>query len=413
MIYKNLYLLCFGAILGCLSGCLPESTGKKLPDLKESYIYTDKRPFGTYIAYRQLQEMFYRNTLREEKRNFEEGGRYLEDTASLYICITHTLYSTDDDATALVRFVEKGNDVFISARQFDEYFLDKLDCSVNPINYLEEYSEKPYQNTTIAIKKGLPVDSGRYGYFYFPLSASFSKYKHDNTRVLGLNSSGQPDFIVIFKGKGHVFLHCEPRAFSNYFLLQQNNYQYLEKTFGFPAAYPEHVYWNTYYAKLRSKEQANHQHSDDNSSFSSFSTLLSYPPLAKAFWLTLTLLLLYILFGVKRRQRIIELIKPNENSTVTFTETIGRLYLQKKDNKNITDKMITYFNEYIRNNYFLNTNLINDDFVTTLSRKSGVPREKIDSLYRAIAYSQNHQVIDDFQLMSLNEQVKDFFKRIQ
>ena len=414
MINRILYLFYFPAFFAAQYGCSTENTGKRLPDLKESYLITDKKPFGAYIAYHLLQEMFYRNTLRDEKRNFEEVGYSLDDTASLYISLTRTLYSTDDDASGFIRFIEKGNDAFIVSREFEDNLLNKLECNVTPVNYLEEYSDKPFHHTTVGIKSGLPVDSGSYGFFYLPFSASFSTYNRKNTRVLGVNGSGEPDFIVIFKGKGRIFLHCEPRAFSNYFLLQQNNYQYLEKAFGFPDAYPEHVYWNNYYVKLRSKDQARRRHNeDDNNSFSSFSTLLSYPPLAKAFWLTLSLLLLYILLGVKRRQRVIEVIKPNENTTVAFTETIGRLYLQKKDNKNIADKMITYFNEYIRNNYFLNTHLINDDFITTLSRKSGVAREKVDSLYRAIAYSQNHQVIDDFQLMSLNEQVQDFFRKIQ
>jgi hypothetical protein len=113
---------------------------------------------------------------------------------------------------------------------------------------------------------------------------------------------------------------------------------------------------------------------------------------------------------MKRRQRIIEIIKPNENSTVTFTETIGRLYLQEKDNKNIADKMITYFNEYIRNNYFLNTNLINKDFMSTLSRKSGVPFEKVETLYRTIDHAHHNSNIDDYELLSLNEQIQNFYK---
>ena len=124
------------------------------------------------------------------------------------------------------------------------------------------------------------------------------------------------------------------------------------------------------------------------------------------------MLLLYIFFGIKRRQRILEIVKPIENTTVTFTETIGRLYLQQKNNKNIADKMITYFNEYIRNNYFLNTQIINTGFITTLSRKSGVPFNRVESLYRAMDHA-NHQVeIDDFQLLSLNVQIQEFFKGI-
>ena len=390
------------------------NSARKFPDLKESYQYTDKKPFGAYIAFHQVQEMFYRNTIREEKRSFEEGERYLEDTASLYICVTHTLYSNNDDAESLARFIEKGNNVFIVSREFDENLLDKLECRVSPVNFMEQFAEKPYSDAHLTIPGGLPVEQGRYGYYYLPFSASFSKYNPATTRVLGVNNSGQPDFLVIFRGKGRIFLHCDPRAFSNYFLLQHNNYQYVEKVFALTDAYPEHVYWNNFYPKLRSGQDAGRRRGgSDEEGFSSLATLLSYPPLAKAFWLTLALLMLYILFGIKRRQRIIEIVRPNDNSTVAFTETIGRLYLQKKDNKNIADKMVTYFNEYIRNNYFLNTHIINEAFITTLSRKSGVSRDRVESLYRAIGYSQRYAEIDDFQLLSLNEQIRDFYKRIK
>ena len=163
-------------------------------------------------------------------------------------------------------------------------------------------------------------------------------------------------------------------------------------------------------AKLRSGWEAdNNRNRSEN--FSSLNEIMKHPPLASAFWIGVAMLLFYIFFGIKRRQRIIEIIKPNENTTVTFTETIGRLYLQKKDNKNIAEKMATYFNENIRNNYFLNTNLVNDEFITTLSRKSGVPRDKVESLYRAMAHAQQHTDIDDFQLLSLNEQMHGFFKK--
>jgi hypothetical protein len=138
---------------------------------------------------------------------------------------------------------------------------------------------------------------------------------------------------------------------------------------------------------------------------------MSHPPLAWAFWLFLLLLLLYILFGGKRRQRIIEKIKPNVNTTVTFTETIGLLYLQNKDNKNIAEKMAAYFNDHVRNSYFLNTSLVNDDFITALSRKSGVDKEKVESLYRAIHHAHNNPAVDDYQLLSLNEQIQNFYKK--
>jgi predicted CopG family antitoxin len=186
-------------------------------------------------------------------------------------------------------------------------------------------------------------------------------------------------------------------------LLKDNNYQYLKNTVAFTQSEPEHVYWDDYYNKLTSRKNS-------KKSFSTFSEIMKHPPLKAAFWLSLLLLLLYILFGGKRVQRIIQQLKPNENTTVTFTETIGRLYLQKKDNKNIADKMITYFNEYIRNTYFLNTNHVNDDFIVMLSRKSGVDRDKVDTIYRTITTAQASNVVNDYQLLSLQEQIQQFYK---
>jgi hypothetical protein len=138
---------------------------------------------------------------------------------------------------------------------------------------------------------------------------------------------------------------------------------------------------------------------------------MKHPPLAAAFWLSLIMLALYLAFGSKRRQRVIPPRKPNENTSVTFTETIGRLYLQKKDNKNIAEKMITYFNEHVRNSYFLNTNVVDDEFITTLSRKSGVDRGAVESLYRAMQHAHQSAAVDDYQLLSLNQQIQHFYKK--
>ena len=392
------------AILALFSDCNSGPANRRMPDLRETYSSKDKKPFGAYIAYRQLEEMFYRNTLRNEKRSFQDSWYNLEGDGNTYICITNVLYSTDEDAAGIVDFAKKGNDVFISTTYLETNLTDLLECKLTTDLWLPGLMGKFYQNTGLRLKQFGLTDTSLYSYYYQPFVRQFSSFNKTNTRVLGVNENGDPDYIVIFKGRGRIFLHCEPRAFSNYFLLQRNNYQYLRNVFGYMKPYPDHIYWNEYYAD-------NNRRRNDGKGFSSFDEILSHPPLAAAFWLAIILLLLYILFGSKRRQRTIPVVKPNENTTVTFTETIGRLYLQKKDNKNIADKMITYFNEYIRNKYFLNTNNINDDFITTLSRKSGLPREKVDSLYRAISHAHNNAAIDDYQLLSLNDQMQSFYKK--
>jgi hypothetical protein len=375
--------------------------GRKMPSLEETYSKKDRKPFGANIAYRQIEAMYDGNVIQEKREDFKETWINISDTGSLYICFAQRLFVTEEDVEAMMEYVKAGNNLFISAGLIDELLLDEVGCNAVYTSPALEDMMGEMKNT--AVSSALQP-AFKYSYYYYPFQNHFTGIDSSNTRVLGYNDEKQPNSIVYFYGKGRLYLQCEPRAYSNYFLLKDNNYQYLKNTVAFTESRPEHVYWDDYYNKLLGRRN------NADSNFSSLTEIMKHPALKAAFWLSLLLLLLYILFGGKRIQRIIQQLKPNENTTVTFTETIGRLYLQKKDNKNIADKMITYFNEYIRNTYFLNTNHVNDDFIVMLSRKSGVDKTKVDTLYRTIIATQGTAVVNDYQLLSLQDQVQQFYK---
>jgi hypothetical protein len=371
-----------------------------MPSLKETYSKKDTRPFGAAIAYRQIEAMYHRNSIQDKKQKFKETWDNISDTGALYICLAPKLFVTEEDVEAMMEFVQAGNSLFISAGLIDELLLDEIGCSAVYTSPAIEKMLGKMENTAVlsALQPAF-----KYGYYYFPFNNFFSNFDSSNTRVLGYNDDKRPNAIVYFHGKGRLYLQCDPRAFSNYFLLKDSNYRYLNHSLAYTTNEPQQVYWDDHYNKLQNRKNSQND-------FSTFSEIMKHPPLKAAFWLALGLLLLYLWFGGKRLQRIIKPLKPNENTTVTFTETIGRLYLQKKDNKNISDKMITYFNEYIRNTYFLNTNHVNDDFILMLSRKSGVEKEQVDSLYRSIVATQATPAVSDYQLLTLQDQIQQFYK---
>ena len=68
-----------------------------MPALNETFSKADRAPFGTYIAYRQLENMFSRNNIKNEKRAFDKTWNDISDTASLYVCITPGLYLNEDE----------------------------------------------------------------------------------------------------------------------------------------------------------------------------------------------------------------------------------------------------------------------------------------------------------------------------
>ena len=400
MKYKGTYFFIFLVVTLLLSACFNGNGSKKMPSLVESFSKKDKKPFGANIAYRQIEAMYDGNIIRDKKEAFKNTWQNISDTASLYICVASRLFVNDEEADAMMEYVYAGNSLFISAGLIDNILLDKIGCSGVYADPGMERMTGKMKNTSVS---SVVHSAVKFDYYYYPFENYFTGIDSTNTRVLGYNDNKKPNSIVHFYGKGKLYLQCEPRAFSNYFLLKDNNYQYLKNTLAFTQTEPEHVYWDDHYNK-----QSRRRNSGE--SFSTLGEIMKHPPLAYAFWLALALLLLYILFAGKRVQRIIQQLKPNENTTVTFTETIGRLYLQKKDNKNIAEKMITYFNEYIRNTYFLNTNHVTDDFIVVLSRKSGVEKDKVDTLYRSIVATQGTDIVNDYQLLSLHEQIQHFYK---
>ena len=373
-----------------------------LPPLKETFSKRDKNPFGSYVFYNQLKQLYYNNEINTEKQNFETVWQNISDTAAVYILISKNLFLSEAGQRSMLQYVNDGNSLFISSENIDGSLLDSLGCIESPPLFVNG-ALSDIQTTSVKMDTAFFEDTSAYSYYYLPLSNHFKSYDTSITNVLGTNAAGKANFIEVFYGKGRFYLHCEPRALGNYFLLQKTNYQYLQNIFQPGSTTPEHVYWDDYYNRKNYPPSA-------MGSKNAVDLLLQYPATAWAFWLALILLALYILFGGKRRQRIIEKISPNTNTTVAFTETVGRLYLQKKDNRNIAEKMITYFQEHIRKQYYLNTNQVNDDFITALSKKANAPKETTAALFQSIDLVHNSLEVSDQQLLLLNQQIEYFYK---
>ena len=392
------YLFCAVIVVAVFASCQQQNT---IPSLQETFSFRDKKPFGAYVFHNQLQQLYSNNTIQDKKQHFSKTWQEISDTGSLYINISRNLILSKDDRDAMLSYVSAGNSMFIASEYIDEELLTDLRCTERWGRGAIDGWFLDMSYTAELLDSNMYNDIDRYSYYYLPFSNYF-KFDTGYATILGRNENGDADYIIMYYGKGRFYLHCEPRAFSNYFLLQKENYHYLQNAFAFTKETPEHVFWDDFY------NAHNIKGTDDGKSSLSF--LLQFPSMAWAFWLSVVMLLLYILLGSKRRQRIIKVIPPNTNTTVAFTETVGRLYYQQKDNKNIADKMITYFLERIRNQYFLNTSQLNEAFMVSLSRKSSVPQDIVNGLFGTIATIQESEKINNQLLLLLNQQIENFYK---
>ncbi|HEY8661502.1 MAG TPA: hypothetical protein VIL78_20875 [Hanamia sp.] len=388
--------------------------GRQLPSLTESYRNTDKLPFGSFIAYKGFQSEFPDYEINVEEKPFDKtwdnikadsGSKY-----SLYFLITKNLILTKAEADAMMEYVKAGNDLFISADYIDSKLLDAVYCSVNREGEIINEVNGKMRDTHVSMYFGNDFKYHTYSYYYFPFLNYFSSYDTSFASVLGVNEKKLPDYVLLFSGRGRLYLHLAPRIFSNYFLLTKDNYRYFEYVTAYLRFDPRYIYWDEYYKNISSSRNRNNLNSKDDKGFSTLSVIKRNPPLLWAFYIALAGILLYVIFNIKRKQREIDIVKPNNNATLAFTETIGRLYFQHQNNRHIADKMVTYFYELIRNKYFINTAVINAEFVNSLSGKSGVSQNDTEELFSLIKNIQEHENITDEQLLNLNLKIENFNK---
>lgn len=409
-IYRIFFIIFSVACIGC------GNSGKRvLPPLNENYRKSDKQPFGTFVAYNQFKHLFGDRYVEDITEPFDDVWQNIKSYStdkkySLYFLITKNLVLNYSEIKAFLDYVRAGNDLFISADYIDNKLLENINCNTQRQGEITEELKGNMHETHVNMYFGHDFNAPSYGYYYYPFLNALSEYDTAFTRVLGTNEINEPDYIVLFSGKGRIYLHVAPRIFGNYFLLTKDNYKYFENVISYLRPDPKNIYWDEYYKNSGSSRRRNNNKGAADDNFSSLNVIKQHPPLLWAFWIAIVGLFLFILFNIKRKQRIIPVVKPNVNTTVTFTETVGRLYLQKKNNRHIADKMITYFYEHIRNKYFISTANINDDFMNSLSGKSGFPKEKTRELFSLIQQIHSEEEIDDALLLKLNTEIENFTK---
>ena len=111
---------------------------------------------------------------------------------------------------------------------------------------------------------------------------------------------------------------------------------------------------------------------------------------------------------MKRKQRIIPIVKPLGNTTLEFVSTIGNLYYQSGEHKNIAEKKIHFFMDRLRSKYWLNTAHLDDAFVVMASKKAGRNEEEVRDLVKVINSIRAKEKITEDELIDLNNRIEKF-----
>ncbi len=409
------YILC-PLLFMTVYGCQPNREEQERLKWEINLNKDNKRPYGAYLAFQSLKLTFPDAAIEALPHAFRYSSmdnkmKYNYDGHTLLVLDGLDYYLSVQEWRDLKEFINNGNEVLLFCRNLDSKIEKELSCYKDATSEEDKFYMGP-----IPVKENMHVFSltGKpdllYGYKGRSLQGNFTigadtvDAEYDSSTnyfsiypdTLGF-ANNKPNFVRYRLGEGHLTLHAAPLALSNYFLLQDGNENYLAAIWQSLPENINRIYWNDYFKR--------------SSESSSLSILMQYPATRYALILGVSALLIFVLFEIKRKQRIIPVIAPIRNDSVSFVETVGRLYYNKGNHANLASKMVQQYLEWVRSHYFLNTNLLNEDFIRQLTIKSGQPEATVRILLDMI-----HEVrlgttnFDDPYLYQLYNTIQLFYK---
>lgn len=380
---------------------IAEVTKPKAINWRDSYSAADKIPLGCYVVFNELKTFSNQEIITTSSSIFEALKNIPDSTKTTLVLINNYINLDKQDSNALLNYVENGNTVFISSGYFYGNAIDTLNVTLER-GYTKFYKNPSYNRFT---SPSLKQNDRRFEDVVE--NSYFTSIDTLKTTVLGTLTIESEDedktmvtnanFIKVPFGEnnGTFYLHTNPFAFTNYHLLN-NNEDYAATVLSYLPK--QQIIWDNYYKSGRKVIK------------SPLRFILTNQALKWAFYLALLALILFIIFRGKRTQRIIPVLTPLQNTTVAFTQTIGDLYYQHGDFTIIVEKKIEYFLEYIRTKYYLNTNELNEPFISKLALKSTNTNEESKTIIDYIIYLKSKSQHNEQDLMKLNQLIEKFTK---
>lgn len=320
-------------------------------------------PYGTYVLHRELKDIFPNSKVINIKENTYEYLEKIQYDYSIdnYMLIQNENIFTDAVWEKLLLYVNYGGTAFISGAKnpsFEKYLEVKYHSIEPPNSGLENEKKlsviKSGKEEIFKFKKGVGTN-----YFsnYNPLTTEILGYIHYNGKKL-------PNFIKVYHGSGHFLLHAEPFAFTNYYMLRNENYKYVTNVLSYVP--DQDILWDNH--RINQRETSK----NDGGFFSALSFIMKHQSLRWALILLISMGLMFLIFNSKRRQKAIKIIEPYPNYSLSFAQTLSELYKNNADHTAIVKYKINYFLEQIRIHYNISSKDTEKDFSELLSAKSGV-----------------------------------------
>jgi hypothetical protein len=445
----------------------------------------DRQPYGTSVLksllenVRQGQEFVFISD-----STFEQLPTNPSSSVDNYIYVGSNFYAEERDNDTLIKFLEAGNSVFISANNLNEDLIKKIlrkarigdEEIIQPEIQIEEYQEEIipsdeedlspppsednvdyyeyeeqvqddyvvsepveyYENIDSYIatettfedsvflqtrddKKERIKLSFVFDFDTVPTDWSFFS-EFENESILDVKTEGfftksrnkssiqHVNFVSIPVGQGRLYLHTTPLALTNFSLLNKDHMEYARQIFQHLGK--GKIYWgedNRWYIPKRDPENIE----TDTPSEGPMEFILSEPALLSAWYTLLIGSILYMIFGVKRKQRVIPITESMQNTSIEYAEVISQLFMEQADHKKLVDLKMDMFKSNLREKYNIKLPLVlddeNEEFFKLVSIKTGTSIDLVQEIFQRYKVFSKNIIVETPEMLKFNQKIEEFY----
>ena len=371
-----------------------------------TFNHYDKQPFGCAV-FDSLMEKSTPAGYEVTRKTFSQLEREgYGKKPHAFLVLSNGVELTETDIRALDKLLKNGNKVFIATSYLMPDSLNPdLDVSVygkgvfSPLQVQNSIKNQSIPYDTLVFPRQLPYQEKEY-HVYSAMTGSYvvvegkvtcdtlvkswvSEEDSDSTE-----GYWEPRIVSIKRGKGELFLSCEPLLMTNYGILDTETnelvFRLMSQFRGLPI--------------IRSEAYGPETEFETNTPLRFW---LQNEPLRWAIYLTLGGLLLFCIFYARRRQRVIPVVEEPANRSLEFVKLIGTLYHQKHINSDLLQKKYSYFAETLRRMTMIDIEDVESrkENIAQIAIRTGMPEAEVRMILdRVDRYLQGNDELKDTAL---------------
>lgn len=382
----------------------------KSSNWETKFLPDDKNPLGGYLFHEMLKAHLNPNqkTLVADHPFALDSILQSDDKPKSFVFLGNNLGIGSVDFDSIISSVERGSDVFMS---FNKLSLNMPQFFSDTCYFVSDYDSK--------VKVFTPF--GNYDMYNFyqkdTVAAEWLAFGDLVTKgkSQALSSFMQMDnFVVIYMGKGRVFLHTNPIMFCNYQVKRKSGFKYTSYAIDQLSEDNDVVLLELgrlpdNFGSSDTDDQSGNGGKEDNSYLK---IILENPYLRMALFLLIGGVILYVIFRTRRKHPIVPFQEKKKDMTMAFAETITSIYFAKRNPYGLLQVQRKNFYATVQKHFFVDLNRRDGDReLIVLSEKTNIPMEELRDLINRYETKEAFSVSDQM-IIEMNKRQRKFYKDV-